>query len=118
MGTALDRAAGRHELFNRVPFPPACSCGVEMPDGNVRENFAAHLDDVARTARAAVAAALHDPDDDVIARTIDAHRAIWVPGLECSCQRWPFDESDDQTMQGFARHQADAVRAAILGSSS
>lgn len=76
---------------------------------------AMHPDDRVKVARAAVSAVLHDPDDDVIARTLDAHRAIWVPGLECSCQRWPFDESDDQTMQGFARHQADAVRAAILG---
>lgn len=34
-------------LFNRVPFPPECSCGTRMPDGNVQDNFNKHLADVA-----------------------------------------------------------------------
>lgn len=107
---ALDRATGRHELFNRVPFPPACSCGAEMPDGNVRENFAAHLDDVARTTRAAVSAALHDPDDpDWLARVIyDAH------GFH-SADTW---DTDHDGVRNHYRGHADAVRAAILGEAS
>lgn len=36
----------RHVLFNRVPFPPECSCGTRMPDGNVQDNFNQHLVDV------------------------------------------------------------------------
>jgi len=110
MGTALDRATGRHELFNRVPFPPACSCGVELPDGNVRENFDAHLDDVARTARAVVSRALHDPDDP-----------DWLARVEhdygCLGCKVGFDGHVPPVQVSY-RHRANAVRAAILGSSS
>ncbi|MGW9541955.1 hypothetical protein ACWHA6_36330 [Streptomyces anthocyanicus] len=110
---ALDRATGRHELFNRVPFPPACSCGVEMPDGNVRENFDAHLDAVARAARATVAAALHDPDDDVIAGVLRTHR-IECTGIEgVTCRECPGGDRA-RFVEGFlAGHEA-ATRARVV----
>lgn len=67
----------------------------------------------ARLARAAVSVALHDPDDDVIARTIHAHRLTFDPraplGYHCTCGA--VDESEG----GHSVHVADAVRAAILG---
>jgi hypothetical protein len=105
---ALARATGQHELFNRVPFPPACSCGVEMPDGNVRENFDAHLDDVARAARATVSAALHDPDDpDWLARGLydEMRKGTITP---------PWEEAHPTTQEGF-RYEARCFVTSILG---
>jgi hypothetical protein len=61
-------------------------------------------------ARAAVSAALHDPDDpDWLERVIDAHSPFTIttsPPVRCECGRW---------VENHGRHVADAVRAAILG---
>lgn len=63
--------------------------------------------------RRAVSAALHDDDEDVIAGVLRTHRieCTGIEGVTCrECRnlgwmgRWT-----------FAKHQADAVRAAILG---
>lgn len=71
------------------------------------------LDYFRGAAHAAVSAALHDPDDDVIAGVLRTHR-IECTGIEgVTCR-----ECRDLGWMGrwaFARHQADAVRAAILG---
>lgn len=70
-------------------------------------------------ARASVSAALHDPDDDVIARTLLAHR--WDDGgydgmgFLCICGHITGPGPDADTSWAFSVHIADAVRAAILG---
>lgn len=78
----------------------------------------------ADAARAVVSAALHDPDDDVIARTLGAHRVLggqwggrggrWA--LRCTCG-WEttWTESRRERIAEHEGHAADAVRAAILG---
>ncbi|MDQ8040499.1 hypothetical protein RDI86_01375 [Cellulosimicrobium sp. XJ-DQ-B-000] len=77
-----------------------------------------------RLARATVSAALHDPADDVIARTLGAHRVLggqwggrgarWA--LRCTCG-WEttWTESRRERIAEHEGHAADAVRAAILG---
>lgn len=55
-------------------------------------------------ARAVVSAALHDPDDP-----------DWLPDVIAAAIR---DFHADPTIPHFARHVADAVRAAIIGPSS
>lgn len=59
-------------------------------------------------ARAAVSAALHDPDDDVIARALYEH----------AYPNGPSWESREDWQRGHFLGQADAVRAAILGGAS
>lgn len=61
-------------------------------------------------AREVVSAALTDPDGDVIARTLRVHSVDNLTGA-CRCG-W---EDRDLDGPGQADHQADAVRAAILG---
>lgn len=71
----------------------------------------------ANPARAAVSAALHDPDGDVIARTLDEHRASPATSPYCRCGWRPgmsLNDTEADRRQHRA-HQADAVRAAILG---
>ncbi len=71
----------------------------------------------ARLARAAVSAALHDPDDDAIARALDEHRATPAASPYCRCGWRPgmsLNDTEADRRQHRA-HQADAVRAAILG---
>jgi len=54
-----------------------------------------------------VSAALHDPDDpDALAVVVREHTPS---GLRCDCGRDLVDAAD------WARHVADAVRAAVLG---
>lgn len=75
-------------------------------------------------ARAAVSAALHDPEDDVIARTIREHVARspeWGQSVGCRCgwtPDWTGHASEETWVpwiEQHDRHVADAVRAAILG---
>jgi len=82
----------------------------------------------ADAARAVVSAALHDPDDDVIARTLREHRpSRWssftndAEILRCcgtdfgNATRRLKRGDDGGAWEAFADHLADAVRAAILG---
>lgn len=70
-------------------------------------------------AHRALTAALNDPDDDVIARTLDEHRASPATSPYCRCGWRPgmsLNDTEADRRQHRA-HQADAVRAAILGPS-
>lgn len=77
-----------------------------------------HRQLAASQARAAVSAALHDPGDDVIARTLRGHGEVVVHsrlGCRCGWRLPPGWMGVDGARDAQSRHVADAVRAAILG---
>lgn len=89
----VETATEAHQLFNRVPFPPACSCGERMPDGNVRDRFNEHMAEVATTEKAA--------------------EALWRASQEVngfSEESW---EGVSEPQRASWRHQARAVLVAV-----
>ena len=90
----VEKAGQAHQLFNRVPFPPACSCGERMPDGNVRDRFNEHMADVATAEKAA--------------------EALWRASQEVNGfaeEQWAHAP---EPQRASWRHQARAVLAAVL----
>jgi hypothetical protein len=101
---AVDRAA--KESFRAGAENAARLIGLDEP---VKWSILSAEDQehVRIQARAAVSAALHDPDDpDALAGYVREHTPS---GLRCDCGRDLVDAAD------WARHVADAVRAEILG---
>lgn len=111
----------RHDAPRDIPSSargPATTPAMARATEEVKTLWLHEEVDLAAVARAALSAALSDPDDDVIARTLREHgirgssgtgpepwtSSCWAPGCD-----WRGDSSSHPA------HQADAVRAVILG---